>query len=293
MTTNIKSRFDKLEDQTDRTGGGDFAYEVPAAGKCTARFVEYIELGKQPQRPFQGKPKAPAEEVRLTFELIGKTRGKTVQINGVDTFIPERFTLTLVKSMNKKAKFAKLFDKMLYGRDGFHHLGQLLGEGFTLEIHHVQKDDKTYANITDAAGDFTIGSPMYFNGVESVPINIPPAKLPIRTFVFTDPRKDEWDALFIDGSRDEKDDKGQIKQVSKNYLQEKIRKATNFHGSALEALLEGSNELASLDDEILETNEFDDFEEEVPTAPVKPKATKAATKKPVDISDDPLADLGM
>ena len=52
-------------------------------------------------------------------------------------------------------------------------------------------------------------------------------------FLWDRPTKEDWDSLFVEGKWDNGD--------SKNYVQEKILEATDFEGSPLHQLLEGSN----------------------------------------------------
>lgn len=51
-------------------GGSDrVAQEVLEPGVYPARLVQLIDLGVQPQRPFQGKDKPPAQEIMITYEF--------------------------------------------------------------------------------------------------------------------------------------------------------------------------------------------------------------------------------
>lgn len=51
------------------TGGGSIS-EPLEAGTYKGRVVQVIDLGRQPQNAFQGKAKAPAQMVMLTYELV-------------------------------------------------------------------------------------------------------------------------------------------------------------------------------------------------------------------------------
>ena len=44
--------------------------EVLDAGTYPARVVSIIDLGLQPQRPYQGQEKAPVQEIKITYELL-------------------------------------------------------------------------------------------------------------------------------------------------------------------------------------------------------------------------------
>src|SRR6187402_3731535 len=54
-----------------QTGGKKFAPQANIeAGVYPARLVQLIDLGLQAQRPYQGKDKAPVQEIMLTYELV-------------------------------------------------------------------------------------------------------------------------------------------------------------------------------------------------------------------------------
>jgi hypothetical protein len=55
------------------TGGNDKKFaeqEVLEAGTYPARVVSIIDLGLQPQRPYQGQEKPPKQEIKITYELL-------------------------------------------------------------------------------------------------------------------------------------------------------------------------------------------------------------------------------
>lgn len=53
------------------TGGKNFAPQANIEpGTYPARLVQIIDFGLQPQRPYQGKDKPPAQEIGLTYELV-------------------------------------------------------------------------------------------------------------------------------------------------------------------------------------------------------------------------------
>lgn len=273
----------ELEDQSDRSGSSDYEYVPPAAGITVARLIEYVELGVQPQGQFQGKEKEPAESVRLVFELLNPKKNiREIEVDGKTVKIADRITLTLKKSMHPKAKYAKLFDKMKYGRDSITHMAQMLNDPFILTVtHRVVENEgtkRTYVNITNEAGEYTIQAPFKLDPLTEEKTNIPVQKAvsPLKLFLFKKPTKGTWDALFIDGEREEKGPDGQTKTISRNRIQNKIKEALNFEGSEVQKLLSGSTELP------------DSFEEE---APKGKKSAATAVKKasttpqPEDTSD--------
>lgn len=319
----LVGRAAKRNDQTQtKTGSGEFT--PPAAGKTSARFVDYIEVGMQKQKPYKGKEKAPAAKVYVTFELLGKNniRQITKDDNSV-VEVADRITVPLTLSLHEKAAFKKLFKKMTYGRQEIVHMAQMLGEEFRVTVVHNETGEgdskRVYANITDEDGNFLVESPFKIEededgnviGKKKIPVR--PALSPIRLFLWDEPTDETWASLFIDGDREVKDDKGKTKTVSKNWIQNMITSAVNFEGSPIQAFLEGSSDLPE-DPESLEDEEFDDedlteqdvedeeYEEEVVEEPKTKKVAKAATKAPAKAAapakktskaDDSLRELGL
>lgn len=234
----------ELDDQSVVTeGGGDYEYVPPAAGRTVARFIEYIELGKQPQKPFQGKAKPPVEEARFTFELTHPKNRKEIELEGGEkTTISERISFKLTIKTGEKSQFKKLWNAMTYGRDNIKHMAQMLGEAFIVEVVHAKSNDGkvTYANLRDNDG-WKIMAPRKVDDLagtsEDISKSIPSALGDLRIFLWNKPTKATWDSIFIDGTREVKDEKGNVSQESKNWLQTLVTKATNYTGSPLEQML--------------------------------------------------------
>lgn len=52
-------------------GGKEFKQQDPIeSGSYPGRLVQIIDLGLQPQRPYQGQDKEPCQEIMLTYELV-------------------------------------------------------------------------------------------------------------------------------------------------------------------------------------------------------------------------------
>lgn len=219
------------------------------AGKTVGRFIEYIELGKHKQKDFQGKKKPDAEMVRLTFELLHPTKNmREYEVEGETRKSGQLISVKMSKKLSDKANFKKLFKKMTYGRDSIKHFAQMLGEAFIIEIFHnvtkVDGKDVTYVNI-DKDGEYGIGAPVIVDPMtdERKVLDILPPTKPIRLFLWSNPTKATWDSLFIDGTREKKNEDGTTTQVSKNWLQELILSAADYQGSALHNLLGGVADL--------------------------------------------------
>jgi hypothetical protein len=279
------------EDQTETVVYKDF--EPAAAGPAVCRFIEYIELGKQPQRPYMGKDKPPADEVLLTFELLTpKHIHKYTDADGTERTRADRITVTMTKKLGDKAGYKKLFDKMRYGRDAITHMAQMLGEPFKCTVVHnvTEKEGKsrTYANLWPKGGEPTLGVAKYqkdplVDTFDDIPVQ--PALSPLRIFLVNRPNKATWDSLFIDGTRTVKSGDIEVQQ-SKNWLQEKIMHGTTYTGSALEAMLVG---------DIPELGKPADTVQPVSTVPtveaVAAPVAQAATSAQAAV--DPLAALGL
>lgn len=257
LVAQAKQSTENLEDQTKVSEGGNFEYEPPAAGPTPARFIGYVELGKRKQRPYQGKEKPDAEEVFLFFELNGKKHVKEVETDEGKKTFTNILRVKVTKKLNSKAGFTKLFNKMVYGRDGITHMAQMLGEGFLVTVVHneVEKDGKkrVYANLKDADGNWMVAAPMYqtdpLDPDTLQPLPVPEVTQPVKLLLWDAPTQEQWDSLFVDGTRTVKGEDGQEREVSKNWLQEDIvQNAVNFEGSALQAMLGGIGDLNLEDD---------------------------------------------
>lgn len=217
-------------------GGGD--YEPPAAGPGLARFVGYVEIGKQ-KGTFKGVETI-KEKVMLIFELTGKRHATANDQQ------PHRVTIIESYSLNEKANFFKLFQRMNYKQDA-QHICQLLGEGFKVEVIHdkwVGKDGKERTDVTfKGPGGYTIAPPRKEDEDSEtgwVDVAVPPARSAIRCFLWEQADLQQWGSLFIEGEYPErKNEKGEVTAPakSKNVLQHRIMSAVNFQGSPIHTLL--------------------------------------------------------
>tara|TARA_Y100000296_G_scaffold66371_1_gene78382 strand:+ start:7487 stop:8479 length:993 start_codon:yes stop_codon:yes gene_type:complete len=311
----------KLTDQTKDTGGG-FEYTPPPAGKAAARFVGYVELGKRDGGEYNGKPKPDALVAYLFFELMGKKYQQTFG-EGDDAITRQHVLRERVQvKSGERANFTKLLKKMTYGRSGITHMALMLGEAFLINISHNEvgegKDKKVYANMRTPDDGWTIGAPMYDANKDPLgepdmqPIAVPEPSEEIKLLLWDAPTKEQWDSLFIDGTRTVKDEKGQESEVSRNWLQEDIVKsAKDFEGSALQVLimeqggmvLDGGEAAAKKPDGKTSTTKSPS-DGEAAKKPVESQEPDPAPDTPEDAgdvlggpedasSDDPLADLGL
>ncbi len=222
-----------------QAGGGD--YSPPPEGPCRVRFIGYVELGKQ-KGTFQGKPTI-KDMVELTFEVHGKAY--PVEIADDGTKHPVRIGFDIPLSLNEKAHFYKLFQRMNHTQQA-KHMAELLGNGYKAQVVHEKwtKDGKEYCKaVLKAADGYTIQpARVEDDEVEGGwrALEVPAAISPIRCFLWDYADKEQWASLFIDGEypeRKDKDGKVTAKARSKNVFQNKIKQAANFVGSPMHELL--------------------------------------------------------
>lgn len=235
---------DKLQDQSKETSGGP---RLPLAGKTPARLIGVIELGMQPQE-FDGNATDPAPEIQLVFECYGKNLDEVeVEVDGKKTtkklgriFRPYPMKVAL----SAKANYRKLFKEMDYGR-GNKHMSQMLNDVFLIDIEHKKtKKGNPYAAIK------SIGKPIIEivdpnTGEFGDPVDIsskqPAATRDFQMFLMDNPSQEQWDSIHIDGTytRKTKNKDGEEieEEVSKNFIQERIKSSLNWEGSAMQTLL--------------------------------------------------------
>lgn len=307
----IKSLVNKakeMEDHSEVQEGGNFDYTPPPEGKSVSRFVEYVELGKHPEF-FEGKEKThPVEYVRLGWELLGPKNIKEIDVEGGKKKVADYLSVTIPKKFTEKAKFMKLFMKMTAGRAEITHMAEMLGEAFIIDVGHNKSADgkQTYANVwyEKAKGEgaawhisapriITPGDPLAGTPDTSVDISskVPEHLRALRIFLWSNPTEECWDTLFIDGFNETKDDKGNVKKVSKNWLQEKILSAKDFGGSALEQMIAGLDDLPTTSEQS-KTQTSESKQEESAPAGTQTAATAADTNT-ADTSAADLAALGL
>lgn len=278
-------------DHSTPTKGGP---RIPVEGKCPARLVGYIELGKHPQPDYKGQAKQPETEVQLVFECFGKDNMDEIEIDGKKKTVGRMIRpLPMTLKVNERAKFYKTFQSMDYGR-GLDHMSKMLNDVFRLTISHGQsKSGNTYAKI-DA-----IESPLIERvdpetgdvvGTTDITEKVPPATHDLQLFIVDHPTYEQWESIYIDGTytkktKNEETGEEVKEELSKNFIQEKIQAALDWEGSAMQTLLlnldedEGAEE-AQAEEEGAETPAEEEAEEKKP-APKKTAAKTAAksTKK--------------
>lgn len=259
-------------DHSTPTKGGP---RLPVEGKCPARLVGYVELGVQDQGTYKGEQKDPCLEVQLTFECFGKDNMDEIEIDGKKKKvgrIVRPFPIAI--KVNERANFYKKFKAMDYDR-GLDHMSKMLNDVFRLTISHKEAkgSGNKYAVID------RIESPLIEKidpetgdvvGHTDISEKVPPASFDLQLFVVEHPTFEQWDSIHIEGTYTKKtknEDGTEVEEeVSKNFLQEKIKKSLDWEGSAMQTLL-------------LDLKEDETEVEEKPKAKTAAKKTESTNKE--------------
>jgi hypothetical protein len=202
------------------------------AGMHPMQFVKYIEYGKHLQTvkgvPDESKP------ARLEFKATF-----AVWCDGFDK--PARYIDTgyfrVAISNNDKAKSFKMFKSMNHMKD-CRTFPALLGRTFMGKV-----EQSSVPGLNGAAPK--VYSNLVLDGFSALvdPITKKPYEVPALPdnawgmFLWNAPTLEDWNALYIEGTTDD--------GKSKNFIQDTILSAVDYHGSALAALL-GSGTVPSL-----------------------------------------------
>lgn len=193
-------------------GNGGNRVEQPSIeiGNYPARVVQVLDLGLQPQRPYQGKEKAPVNEIMVTYELVDcfLVDEKGVELEDKPRWISETFALHNLKADNAKStkRYRALDPTGAYGGD----FSALVTTPVTVNVVHGAVNTNTgkpYENVGNIA-------PMRARDAA----NCPALKNPPKVFDLDNPD------LTIFGSLPQ-------------WLQDKIKGNLNFNGSKLQAAL--------------------------------------------------------
>lgn len=235
-------------DANTAVAGGGGEYTPPAEGLARLRFISYIEVGTRVKK-VTGKPDQIQHTAHLVFELHGKNYEPKELDDG--TKITQKITVKLNHSLNEKAAYFKLFQRMNYEGKA-KHFSQLLGQGFLGNVNHFKfKDDKgkevVIANFRGPDG-LTIRPPRVeqmdeeTGDVVTKSVPVPAAISPLRLFVWNaapEHIKPMWDSLYIPGDEGKEGDK---EHRTRNIYQKEVRSALNFEGSPIAEFLAANGE---------------------------------------------------
>lgn len=209
-------------------------FSEPLQGTYPGRLVQVIDLGLQPQRPFQGNEKAPANELYTTYELVDEFMKdeKGIELEDKPRWISERFAfhnLNSTKATSTK-RYLALDPNLEY--DG--NWPELLGLACNVTVVNnpgttADGKKRVYENIASTA-------PMRKKDADKLPALVNKPKF----FDLADPDLEVFKSL-------------------PEWLQQKIKSNLNYNGSKLQNLLgeqEVKNEPVVEDGEEPEDNPY-------------------------------------
>lgn len=214
-------------DLTKPTQGGGEDFAPPAAGACRLRFVGYVEIGNH-ESSYKGVKKQKPRCI-LIFELSGP-KHQPVEADGKK--VPHLIMIRETVGTNEKSNYIKLF-KLMNTTGTATNFIELLGQAYRGTVVHEPKDAKNpkpnevYARLRNDAG-YTILPPTYEDPETGEPRTVAVAEpiSPLRALLWDLADLEQWDSLRLPGDN--------------QWIQETIRKALNFKGSAIySALVEG------------------------------------------------------
>lgn len=268
---------------------GPSLHEMVPEGVARCRFVGYIEIGKQKQQ-YKGDPQPKIEDqVILAFEISGpKVKPRE---DGKPHIIELR---PMKKSLNEKAKFFKIFQRLNYAGTAT-HIAELLGQGYLTTVYHRTykgNDGKDHVAVDlNKKGELIELRPPRFEDPETGEIRsvaVDPAKGAERLFLWDHADLEQWASIFVEGEYPErKNEAGEVtsKARSKNVVQAKIKAATNFRGSPIYTVLASNGQSIDIPEAEVPT---DDDEDETLNVPGQRPATEAPWEAPSGQAADDL-----
>lgn len=204
----------------NKPGGGNNKQFAPQAnieaGVYPARLVQLIDLGLQAQKEFQGKAKAPAQEILLTYELVDEfmkdEEGK--DIADKPRWISE--TLPFYGLFADKAKSTQRYLAFDPKQEFEGEFAKAIGMPINVAVVNNAKGDKVYDNVG-------VISTMRPRDAQQCPELVNPAKV----FDLDDPDMETFNSF-------------------PKWIQTKIQGNLNYAGSPLEKALGGSPSQAAV-----------------------------------------------
>ena len=214
-------------DMNEAVSGGSGARLLPV-GNAFAVLIGVVELGKH-QQEFNGKAKDPADEVQLTFALMGQGfNGEKYSNDDGTPYILKCYPFAM--SRNEKARAFLTFKKMNW-KGTAKSFPQLLGQAFFLPIKQQPKSktDSTMVSRPDLTG---ILPPL--DAMTGQPYQVPQVDPKLfHLFLWETPTIECWNSIYVEGTYDDGE--------SKNVMQSTITAALNFQGSPIQQLLLAHN----------------------------------------------------
>lgn len=186
------------------------------AGTYPIRLAQIIDLGLQPQRPWQGEEKPPAHEMMLTYELLDEF---CLDDDGKEDTDKPRWlseTLPLRSLMAEKAKSTQRYYAFDPNEDVDGDFTQLGGAAANASIIQNAGKGKNAGNIYNNIQALSSMRPK--DAAKAEPLKKGEAKV----FVLDDPDVEVFNSL-------------------PDWLQDKIKSNLEYQGSELQKLLEGGD----------------------------------------------------
>jgi hypothetical protein len=192
----------------NKQGGDNYTPQANIApGSYPARLVQIIDLGLQAQKPFQGKEKAPVQEIMFTYELVDEFMkdddGKDLEDK--PRWISE--TMPFYGLFADKAKSTQRYNA--FDPSGAYEgdLTKAIGIAVNVAVVNNAKGDKVYDNVGTVAS-------MRPKDAEKCP----EPKNPTKVFDLDTPDMEVFNKL-------------------PKWIQDKIKSNLNYNGSALQKAL--------------------------------------------------------
>ena len=208
---------------------GGVAQPVIEPGVYPARIVQIVDMGLQAQRPFQGKEKAPANEVMFTYELVDSfmvdADGK--ELEDKPRWVSETMPIYNIEKADKAKctqRYKAVDPNNAFGGD----FAQLVDIPVNVSIVQNVQGEKIYINVANIAAMRPKDA-----------AKCPPLKNPVKVFDLDAPDVEVFNSF-------------------PDWVKEKIQKNLNYNGSALEAALAGKPAPAPQAPEPAQEEEADD-----------------------------------
>ena len=181
-------------------------------GNYPARVVQIIDFGLQPQRPYKGEDKPPAQEIGITYELLDEFMKdeEGADIEDKPRWISENFPLRNLKA--DLAKSTKRYNALDVTNEYGGDFSQLLETPCMVTVVNNASGDKIYDNVGNV-------SPMRPRDAANAPELVNPSKF----FDLDAPNLEVFTSF-------------------PQWIQDKIKGNLNYKGSLLEKALGGSEE---------------------------------------------------
>lgn len=230
-------------------------------GQYLGAIVAYVDLGDQEER-YKNEAKGVGPCVRLEVAVFPVGEDGTMATEPV--LIPER---EMFIKNNERAKSFRAFQALNYQNDPkFRHFAQAFMRPYLFTVtKRVSKTTNRPYNTIDWAKTQPAVDPM-----TRKPYTLPEVDDRFKVvFLWNNPTQEMWDKLYIEGEMED--------GSSKNFIQEQIVNAKNFHGSAVDLMLRSGgkpipNPIAAAPAEPEQPVEqpTEQPEEAAPVAPVSP-----------------------